>query len=457
MSKMRRMRRELRANLGKVVGYQIRDGYGASIVPVLERAIRGEHLEDPEFFGALADDSTAMEERDRVSRRFAAPMIIPAGKGGKATALVSVRGMALYDFEYQPFAFSTLLLAQTVTALANDPEIGTIILDIDSPGGVVTGTPEAGDAIFAARKNANVVALINPLAASAAYWIASQASEVVCVPSGDVGSIGVFMMHVDCSAAFDAAGIKPTFIFATDSPHKVEGNMFEPLGDETREYLLGEVDVIMAQFVKAVARGRGVPVSKVLSDFGKGRTLMAPAAKAAGMVDRVATIGVAMARWGISAQSLEGRRRGEDPAPGPNAAGSFLHKARAYDAAKPITHAKVGETSTAGLVVIDEATGDEVTWVTEVNTDEGWLVRHRTDEDGNPQVCHGGPICALCESQPTGEHVAAERLDGQFRIEQRDPIVEGQETLEVDELAFKKDGANRAASARRRLAIERHR
>lgn len=314
MSQMRLLRRAIRAASGRPVAYQIRDGFGASAAPVLEQLLRGGRVHDADLREAIAGNGAAEradETIDARAARLAAPVIIPAGKGGKATAMISVRGMALYDVEFQPYAFSTLLLSQTVTALANDPEIGTLVLDMDTPGGDVVGTKEAADAVFAARDKARVVALINPLAASAGYWIASQASEIVAVPSADVGSIGVFMLHCDMSGMLEMDGVKPTFIFAADSPYKVEGNPYEALGEDARARFQADVDTIMAEFVKAVARGRGVPASKVLADFGQGRTLMAPAAKAAGMVDRVATLNVALARFGVNAANLEGRRRGE--------------------------------------------------------------------------------------------------------------------------------------------------
>ncbi|HUS98339.1 MAG TPA: S49 family peptidase [Hyphomicrobiaceae bacterium] len=280
------------------------------MAPTLERAIRGDRVHDAELAELLADDDGEMLAVEDIATYLAAPQIIPApGRGGKSTALVSVRGIATYDFEYQPRAFSTLHLARTMAALRNDPAIGTVVLDINSPGGMVTGTPEAAEAIFEARDTTRIVALVNPLAASAAYYLASQANEIVAVPTADVGSIGVFMLHADCSGLMEAAGIKPTFIFA--GKYKTEGNPFEPLSDEAAAYLQSDVDESYREFVQAVARGRGVSVAKVEADFGQGRTMMAKAAKKAGMVDRVSTLDVALARFGVSYEGVEARRRGE--------------------------------------------------------------------------------------------------------------------------------------------------
>ena len=235
--------------------------------------------------------------------RIDEPQIIPGPRGGKATAIIYARGTAMYDFEFQPYVFSTALLAQRVNALANDPAVGMIVLDIDSPGGVVTGTPEAADAIYAAAKRKKVVALVNPLCASAGYWLASQASEIIAVPSADIGSIGVYQLHWDDSQFWADRGMKPEFIEAPEGGHKTEGSWFFPMSDESREYFQAEVNKIYRQFTSAVARGRGVERSLVEESFGMGRTFMAADAKKAGLIDVVATVEVALTRLKLAPAS----------------------------------------------------------------------------------------------------------------------------------------------------------
>lgn len=205
--------------------------------------------------------------------------------GAKTVAVISMRGIALYATEMQPLCFSTLRLAQTLRAAAADSTISAILLDIDSPGGSVTGTKEAGDAVWAARQKKPVIAYVNPLAASAAYWIASQANKIVGTTSGDVGSIGVYMMHVDLSGMMAQNGVRPTLIYA--GQHKVDGNPYEPLKSDARDWSQRECNEIYRQFNHAVARGRGVSAEHVAQHFGQGRTFMAPEAKALGLIDTI--------------------------------------------------------------------------------------------------------------------------------------------------------------------------
>lgn len=168
-----------------------------------------------------------------------------------------------------------------------DPGVSVIVLEIDSPGGEVYGTTEAAAVVRNARNRKPVIAVANSLAASAAYWIGSQASEFVLTPGGEVGSIGVLAVHTDASRAYEAAGVTNTVLRA--GRFKGEGNRFEPLGDPGREALQRRIDESYRRFVADVGAGRGVPVDVVRERFGQGRVVAAAAALTLGMVDRVAT------------------------------------------------------------------------------------------------------------------------------------------------------------------------
>lgn len=179
---------------------------------------------------------------------------------------------------------------------AADEGARAIILDVDSPGGQVDLVPETVSMINAAKRaDRPIIAVANTMAASAAYWIASAADELVVTPSGLVGSIGVYMMHQDISQNLEMQGVVPTFIF--EGARKVEGNPFEPLSDEARGALQSHVRTYYEMFTKDVAKSRGVSVSVVRADpekggehFGGGRAYTAKEAVVLGMADRVATI-----------------------------------------------------------------------------------------------------------------------------------------------------------------------
>ena len=172
--------------------------------------------------------------------------------------------------------------------LVSDPQIGAIILDVDSPGGQVNGVDELSRKIFEARGRKPIIAVANHLMASAAYWIGTAADEVVITPSGELGSIGVFAVHKDMSKAFEQAGVKVSLI--SEGRYKVEGNPYEPLTEEARTAIQVRVSEAYDAFVQAVARNRGVKSSAVRNGFGEGRVVGAPQAVELGMADRIGTL-----------------------------------------------------------------------------------------------------------------------------------------------------------------------
>ncbi len=178
-----------------------------------------------------------------------------------------------------------------------DENVSAVVLDIDSPGGSVEMVPETAAELLSLRKQKPIVAVANTWAASAAYWLAASASEIVVTPSGEVGSIGVWTAHEDWSSFFEQKGIETTLISA--GKYKVEGNPFEPLDEEAAAEKQRKVDVYYDMFLAAIAKGRKTTVARVEANFGEGRMVMPPDALEAGMVDRVETLEATLARLAV--------------------------------------------------------------------------------------------------------------------------------------------------------------
>ena len=168
-----------------------------------------------------------------------------------------------------------------------DPSVRTIDLLVDSPGGSVLGLPETAEVIFQANKVKPVNARVVGIAASAAYWLASQASTITLTPSGEVGSVGVLDIHADISKALENAGVKLTAVTAGE--HKVERAPFTPLSDDARAHMQEGVNAWYGDFLSTVRRGRGARVS-ANSNYGGGRMLSSREALASGMVDFVSSL-----------------------------------------------------------------------------------------------------------------------------------------------------------------------
>jgi len=199
---------------------------------------------------------------------------------------------------------STEALGKQFETFSDDPNISTIILDIDSPGGAVSGVEELGNQIFAARDKVHIVASANSLAASAAYWLGSQAHEFVVTPSGEVGSIGVIAVHESVFRAKETQGRDITVIKA--GKFKADTSPLEPLSEEAHAFIQERVDERYDTFVSTVAKGRNVSTDTVINKFGEGRIVGAKSALSKGMVDGIETLSETISRFvGVPESSNE--------------------------------------------------------------------------------------------------------------------------------------------------------
>jgi signal peptide peptidase SppA len=177
--------------------------------------------------------------------------------------------------------------AQLAEAVA-DKGIDSIILDINSPGGEVGGCFALAAAILCARRSKRVVAVVDDMAASAAYALGSAADEIIVSPTSIVGSIGVVLLHIDHSAALEKSGIKPTLIHA--GAHKVDGNPFGPLPKDVHADLQANVDTLYRQFLAVVANGRGQRLSADAARRTEARTFIGQEAVSRGLADRIGSL-----------------------------------------------------------------------------------------------------------------------------------------------------------------------
>lgn len=258
----------------------------AVIREVVALRLAGDRLTDEELQARIGERQTALKPGRATTRT--------------GVAVLGLRGLITHRAEsfenVSAPGTSTETFAQRFRGALEDERVGSIVVDVDSPGGAVGGVEELAAEIFAARGAKPVVAVANTLAASAAYWIATAADELVVAPSAEVGSIGVMAAHEDRSEMQAQRGIKTTIVSA--GRFKAEGNPFMPLTEEARAALQERADRHFETFVKAVARGRGVKPSAVRNGFGQGRVVGARDAVDMGMADRIGTLDETVARLG---------------------------------------------------------------------------------------------------------------------------------------------------------------
>lgn len=164
-----------------------------------------------------------------------------------------------------------------------DESVRSIMLDIDSPGGIVSGISELADKIHAADAVKPVLAHSTDMMASAAYWVGSQARSVSATPSSMIGSIGVYNVIQDSSAAAAQRGIKVNVV--SSSPLKGAGVPGSSVTDDQIADAQRLVDGYAGMFREAVARGRG----KDMSAQATGQVWLAPESMRLGLIDSVSS------------------------------------------------------------------------------------------------------------------------------------------------------------------------
>ena len=177
-------------------------------------------------------------------------------------------------------------LERRVDEALYDDSILAIVLRIDSPGGEVTGTHEFANYLDEACEIKPIVAYVQGMACSAAYWIASATSHIYVDKTAILGSIGVVAAWTDDSLARSAAGLTDYEVVSSQSPKK----RLDPTKDDGRAELQIQLDGLADIFIDDVAAFRDVSRETVLSDFGQGATFLANDAIKIGMADEISNL-----------------------------------------------------------------------------------------------------------------------------------------------------------------------
>jgi signal peptide peptidase SppA len=172
------------------------------------------------------------------------------------------------------------IIADAREAEAN-PAVHTIVFDIDSPGGMVNGTPEAASAIHGLTKP--TYAYTGGVMASGAYWLAAAAKYILAAPSACIGSIGVYLPIIDQSKQMEMAGLAVDLI--KDGKFKGMGFPGTTLTEEQRGQLQAGVNRIGVDFREWVTSNR----KYVLKEDMQGQVFGAKEAFDKGLIDGVTT------------------------------------------------------------------------------------------------------------------------------------------------------------------------
>lgn len=252
--------------------------------------------------------------------RAAVELYQPTKAAGGAVAVIDLRGPMMKQVSSLSGGTSTVAARRQIRHAAADNEVGSILLRIDSPGGTVAGTMDLAQEVAAAAKRKRVEAYIEDMGASAAYWIASQASKVWANDTALVGSIGTYAVLYDLSELAKTEGIKV---------HVVRAGEFKGMGEpgtEISEKHLAEVQRIVnelnSHFLAGVQAGRRMKAERV-KELADGRVHIGQAAVTEGLIDGVQSFDAVLAALAGGGSGSKGRAKAmseENTDKGPRAA-----------------------------------------------------------------------------------------------------------------------------------------
>ena len=197
--------------------------------------------------------------------------------GSEGVGLVEVKGIIMDGQE----------TVRQLRLLKKDKRVKAVVLRVDSPGGVVGPSQEISAEVRGLAKVKKVVVSMGSVAASGGYYVSVPATLIYANPGTITGSIGVLMKFSNIEGLMDKVGMK-AFTLKTGK-YKDVGSPARTMTPDEREMLQGVIDSTHAQFIKAVAEGRKLPVGEV-ARIADGRIFSGEQALALKLIDRIGTM-----------------------------------------------------------------------------------------------------------------------------------------------------------------------
>jgi ClpP class serine protease len=185
-------------------------------------------------------------------------------------------------------ATSLAHVASDLALAGDDSRVRSIVLNVDSPGGQATAIAEVAAQIRAVGERKPLVAYVDGMAGSAAYWLASAAPEVVLAQTAVVGALGAVMSIAPDRRDANA----PIRIVSSQTPNKIP----DAATEAGRAEYQGIVDRLAEEFLGAVASFRGLDMAAVIERSRGGGYLVGRDAVAAGFADRLGSFEEVLAR-----------------------------------------------------------------------------------------------------------------------------------------------------------------
>ena len=239
---------------------------------------------EPDYLKAISKESLSTRSEKPLSNSRSVSI-------RDGTAIIPIHGVITARTTlFSLFAGGTSLedLAKDFSEALNSNEVTSILLDIDSPGGVAVGPFEMAEMIFKVRSDKSqrkpIYSYIGRNGSSAAYWLASATEKIFVNPSALVGSIGV-VTTIPVQEQPDMDGYKNIEIVSSNAGHKRP----DPKTKEGLAEIRRELDDLEATFIESIAKYRSITPEIIKADFGGGGVVIGKEAVKRNMADALGT------------------------------------------------------------------------------------------------------------------------------------------------------------------------
>jgi protease-4 len=264
-----------------------KEAYAALLLSLL----KGERISEEGFEKARERNRSYVTSKSLVGHLSLSDANIPEG----SIAVIPIRGEIMkYDQFCGPRG--SLSITQEIKNADANPKIKSILLVVDSPGGQIDYTDILADTI----KNSKtpIIAYIEGMAASAAYWIVSGASKIIASSDIDrIGSIGTMLFFADLQPYYEKQGVKFHEIYATKSTDKNK-DVRDVLEGKYDNYRKGVLDRFNEKFHSSVKENRPGLDESTLT----GKMFFAPEAITMGLIDEIGSMEYALQQTDIEVE-----------------------------------------------------------------------------------------------------------------------------------------------------------
>ena len=212
-----------------------------------------------------------------------------SGTGSAKVLMLDLVGMISSTGEqgFYPIPSQVARLKEALTKAAADPDVQSLVLRINTPGGTVTASDMLYHELrlFKQKKKIPIIASIMDVGASGGYYVAMGTDKIVAHPSSVTGSLGVIMLTMNANGLLEKIGVHANAI--TSGPRKDMGSPFRAMTDEERAIFQSVINGFYERFLAVIKEGRRHLTADEIRKLADGRIYSGEQAKAVGLVDSI--------------------------------------------------------------------------------------------------------------------------------------------------------------------------